>query len=348
MVVGHYISSVAAKVGTLHNKSAVFVFIILSGFVITRLLCVSRKSYPEFITRRFLRLWPVYGLCLAFSVLTLSLQADGLRAWPWSTPENGVRAQVFESVQATLPMQVWAHLPMLHGLVPPSVLRFADVGLVGQAWSISVEWQFYVLAPLVVWLVARRQWPILAAFGLALLALGVAPLWAANSGFMPRYTIWFAIGIASYYAWEHRRRVWVQRASIAFALVLLGAALALREAGFLVWGLVFPALIIDAPVSRILRTALTLRTVKLAGKASYSTYLVHMFPLYLGMALVERLPVSPVVGAALTIAGALVATALLSWISCILVELPSIDLGRQLWRHRRSKLAERQEVLTAP
>ena len=44
---------------------------------------------------------------------------------------------------------VGTHLTMTHGLFPNGVLPDVWVGFLGAAWSLSTEWQFYVLALLV-------------------------------------------------------------------------------------------------------------------------------------------------------------------------------------------------------
>ena len=53
----------------LGGDKAVDVFIILSGFVISLLLLREREPYRTFLWRRFLRLYPVYIVCLVGAVL---------------------------------------------------------------------------------------------------------------------------------------------------------------------------------------------------------------------------------------------------------------------------------------
>lgn len=42
---------------------------------------------------------------------------------------------------------ILAHIPLIHGLIPPSALPDAAAAFLGRAWSISTEWQFYLIAP---------------------------------------------------------------------------------------------------------------------------------------------------------------------------------------------------------
>jgi peptidoglycan/LPS O-acetylase OafA/YrhL len=88
-----------------------------------------------------------------------------------------------------------AHLTLTQGLIPQSVLPYAYVTLLGPAWSLSTEWQFYLLLGLI----APRR---LGRCALALLALGAlyraVPLGAEFSrAFLPDAAPFFALGLAS-------------------------------------------------------------------------------------------------------------------------------------------------------
>jgi peptidoglycan/LPS O-acetylase OafA/YrhL len=61
-----------------NNTLAVDVFIVLSGFVIARLIDRKAEGYAPFITRRAFRLFPLYLVVLAVSVSLLWVQ---LGAW---------------------------------------------------------------------------------------------------------------------------------------------------------------------------------------------------------------------------------------------------------------------------
>ena len=40
------------------------------------------------------------------------------------------------------------HLTLLHGVVPEKLLPSSATAFLGPAWSLSLEWQFYLIAPL--------------------------------------------------------------------------------------------------------------------------------------------------------------------------------------------------------
>jgi peptidoglycan/LPS O-acetylase OafA/YrhL len=81
VVVGHVLAfagfqednvpSVIALV--MHGAYAVNVFMMMSGFVIAKLLTEKNESYKVFITRRFLRIYPVFFVALALAILARPL-----------------------------------------------------------------------------------------------------------------------------------------------------------------------------------------------------------------------------------------------------------------------------------
>src|SRR5579862_2861960 len=84
VVAGHVAWFASDRVGNLiHNDSAVLVFMALSGFVISGLICDKHEAFGAFMIRRVFRLWPAYLIALALSIATLSLQASALAHAPF-------------------------------------------------------------------------------------------------------------------------------------------------------------------------------------------------------------------------------------------------------------------------
>jgi peptidoglycan/LPS O-acetylase OafA/YrhL len=163
VVVGHVIKHCGYSMDALGPLSllgdpglAVDVFIVLSGFVIFSPIDHKHEGYVPFIVRRFFRLYPLCIVVLAVAALLAGTMLDWIRTFPWRTPFIDNLVPIAQASKDALPAQFLVHLTMLHGLVSDSVLRFSQYGLVGQAWSISVEWQFYLLAPLFFLLLRRR------------------------------------------------------------------------------------------------------------------------------------------------------------------------------------------------
>src|ERR1700761_2937765 len=62
---------------------AVETFIIISGFVITHLLLERHEPYPVYITRRFLRIYPIYFVCLCAGIVAMYLHFAAFAHHPW-------------------------------------------------------------------------------------------------------------------------------------------------------------------------------------------------------------------------------------------------------------------------
>ena len=137
----------------MHGEYAAKVFMMTSGFVIAKLLADKNESYKVFITRRFLRLYPVFLVALAVAILARPLYIPILLASQAPLPYH------YDRIWAAENNHFWphilAHLSMLYGLIPESILRYSGIALLGPAWSITIEFQFYLVAPLLI-LIAHR------------------------------------------------------------------------------------------------------------------------------------------------------------------------------------------------
>ena len=138
-----------------HGQEPVLVFFALSGFAITRSLWLRPQRWLSFLIARFWRIYPVYLMALLIGTgvvlyaqhaprLFTALTAMGLL--PWAADEGVPPGS-----------HVLLHLLQLHGLMPSGWLPHADTSLVAPGWSLSTEFQFYVLAPLLI-AVLLRPW----------------------------------------------------------------------------------------------------------------------------------------------------------------------------------------------
>ncbi len=245
-----------------HGEAAVDLFFALSGLVIAFSLQRYKNAFLPFITARARRLLPVYLLTLAASIAIATL-GDPLQTLPWAgTPARDI-------VSASLPTPLWphllAHITLLHGLIPQPILPYAYVTLLGPAWSLSTEWQFYLL----IGLIAPRH---LGCGALAFLALGA--IWRAlpygplfSRAFLPDAAPYFALGLASA-AWaKGERRTLLICIAGAWAIGL--AASPEKSLPPLIWGILLLAQ--TAPWGAILES----RTLQYLGAISYPLYLVN-------------------------------------------------------------------------
>ena len=147
-------SSIATAIdGTL----AVDVFILLSGFVISVLLRQKGELYLPFIIRRALRLFPVYFFVLIISISMLGFTRSTLKQIPFSTTKNVERVEIIDKTKEHFSFHVLSHLILFKGIIPDKVLPLSSYSLVGQAWSLSLEWQFYLIAPFLIALIVGRR-----------------------------------------------------------------------------------------------------------------------------------------------------------------------------------------------
>ncbi|PWS38633.1 hypothetical protein DFH01_05015 [Falsiroseomonas bella] len=307
---------------------AVDAFIIVSGFVIFYLLDTAREGYGLFLKRRLLRLYPVYLICLLVSAALLPMLIRVYGDAPFPHPHNDYLVAIARASLDQLPAQLLAHLGMVHSTVPPSLLKHSNYAILSQGWSLSLEWQFYVIAPALLWLLLRGGIVALATIAAA---CAVHFLVAGPQGFLPRHIPEFALGIACYLFWR-------QRIVPAWPLLLpAGMALAYlttHNPAVVVWTTVFLATLqpasIGAPLVNAVLTSTPLMTL---GRWSYSVYLSHTIVLLLmkgafgamGVAALGQWPYFLLLLAA-TVAGTLAVSALLYR----LVEAPCIAWGRRL------------------
>lgn len=117
--------------------SGVELFFVLSGFLITGILLKSKAAenyFSSFYMRRFLRIFPIY-----YFVLTVGLLIALHNSW-WNSmlpPLEKTRIAYYFYLQ-NWPI-FWAQGNFI-------------LGAFGHFWSLAVEEQFYLIWPLVVWL----------------------------------------------------------------------------------------------------------------------------------------------------------------------------------------------------
>jgi len=323
-----------ALTASVAGDEAVLLFIVISGFVITHLILAEREPYPLFIARRFLRIYPVYLVCLALGV--------------WTALRFGVAAPE----PGRFVPQLLVHLLLLQGAVPDELLRNASMTFVGPAWSLSLEWQFYLIAPLVLALLRR---PAGSLAMLLLVGLGIVAFQRHDFGtfdmvsFLPGAGAQFAVGVGTRLALDRLRR------SDA-VLVVAGAAGALLillhpwEAYLGIWVLVIAyarlgpdAVVAPALPIRIAGLLLDSRWARAAGRRSFPVYLIHMPIITVTAYMVGALPhlgrISELlelttISVLLTIAG--------SELLHRLVERPAIAFGRRLREGTTLRIARAQ------
>lgn len=322
------------------GEQAVYVFVILSGFVITNLLLQDKESYGAYLTRRFFRLFPVFVLACLAGYAVMGLWADVVQHTAFRQDGSAYAERLYEIVRQTrdntAPHLLW-HALMLHGLLPNELLSVSSMTFLPAAWSISLEWQFYLIAPLVLLAVRRRRLGalLLVAFLALHLAyhagrLGTYPVNASIAGMMG----YFAIGIASRLVFPRlQAQSWppLQVALLGLFVMIVVARSALAA---MVWVTFLSFLALKHNGGRataVFERLTTNRAMLLLGTASYSLYLFHR-PMQVVFASIAQASFGVTGGPAMVLvqAAAIAGTVPVAWLSYKVVEGPGQRVGKRL------------------
>jgi peptidoglycan/LPS O-acetylase OafA/YrhL len=128
------------------GKNGVYLFFVLSGFLITYLMLAELKKKDTiavgfFYVRRFLRIWPLYYLIVVMSFFALPFLLEQFPGFFGGNYYALKIAELKENFGATLILFL-LFLPNL------ALVLYSPVAGAAQAWSVGVEEQFYLIWPL--------------------------------------------------------------------------------------------------------------------------------------------------------------------------------------------------------
>ena len=263
-----------------HGGAGVDVFFILSGLVIVQSLASFGYQARPFLIARVARIYPVFLVAFAVSVAVQPL-ASGFPLMAWIDQDSSQRYLWPTGWPSDWAVGVATHLTMTHGLFPDGMIPHLWLGFLGAAWSLSTEWQFYLLALLIGGHLGLRRlaWLFLVFSGAAMAWHAVAPeQWQFSRAFLPNKAHYFALGIVS--------AIMVREGAkdVRSYLAVLGATLVLSAAwgGIdkllppLVWTACLAAqLMPDRQLLRPLAAMLRSRPLVFLGALSYGIYLVN-------------------------------------------------------------------------
>ena len=317
---------------------AVRVFFVLSGFLMARIILENLASpgfFKTFYIRRACRTLPVYLVLLAIVFGALHIWRDA--AW----------------MQADRILPLWSFLTFTQGFGMVVRNDFGSDWLT-PSWTLTVEEQFYLIAPLICLAVPRRHllkalWTCVAlSIGFRLFAFeaGVIPA-KAGMVLLPGAMHAMFLGMIGALLIEDKRIDWARwdTALRVAPLVCLSGVIAAKLAGgerspwFEQIGvplvsvaamLYLMAIVRGVPEAERLRSG----ALRVLGRLSYSIYLLHMPVLGLmhGLILGSRPDIGSAAQIAVTVA-AVPAALGLAWVVNRWIEQPMIEYGRS-WKFR--------------
>lgn len=332
---------------------AVKVFMIVSGFVITHLLITAQEGYRVYLTRRFLRLFPVYAICCAagWAISGLTLEYASSVAWADAPDWLGYRTDAlrqFQELQSRFTPHLLAHLTMLHGAIPYEWLELSDQTFLVPAWSISLEWQFYLVAPLV-FSSLRSPIRLSALFATTLVACflyrqGMLGMYGKDSIIVGSFG-WFAIGILSRLATDAIRGFSLPALPATLVLASILYPIAADPLPLAIWGTFWIHLSwgrAAGVTGTAFRWIFENPMILYLGRISYSIYLAHVpILIVFDWIALKMFPDISRVGMLAVQVPALLGTI---WLSAGLfryLEMPSIKWGRRWAGAVRPSSAER-------
>jgi peptidoglycan/LPS O-acetylase OafA/YrhL len=285
--------------------SGVDLFFVLSGFLIGGILIDARGSqsfFQTFYIRRFFRIIPIY---YSWIFLYIALVA---------TAGAAIQARSFSGKVLPNGCEVYAHFLFIQNLVPFNFSAMPGIwGLwFSHLWSLAVEEQFYLIAPLMIaWLTPRHLPAALAAIA-----------WRS-----PKVRLWLTTNIRLLYT----------SAGLLFSGYGLlcwyapdSNSLAINSFGF-TWIAIFYALLLlialagsNGWLARVVRMA-WLREI---GRVSYCMYIVHLIAaLFFYSVLLREPPEIVTLPGACVAAVAAAVTYLAARLSWTLLEHPLVRIG---------------------
>ena len=295
VMVGHYFSVPGVGSVSLLNGywfrlgwTGVDLFFVLSGFLIGGILLEARGSsnyFKTFYARRFFRIIPLYYAWILLYVILAPLLRIFLseRIGPVQPIDGSILAHLF-------------FLQNFHEFLKTG----ASFWWFSSTWSLAVEEQFYLVAPLLVRYLSKRSLAtvlVLVALAAPVLRFVVRNYFADGAWLayrlMPCRADALAVGMLAALIWSSpRARVWLEQHTLIlyglFTFLFYGVAylwrwysdpmlLLTQTAGYTVIALFFAALLLLVLTERafLLSAVMRLGFLRELGGISYCVYIIH-------------------------------------------------------------------------
>lgn len=319
------------------------IFICLSGFFIAKALSGKSSDYKPYIIRRAFRIIPIYLLSMLLAALLFNERMSVRMEMPWNSlgqiaAVEGYWANIIGNVTAYL----LPCLMLLQGMIPDQVLPHAGDAFLAPAWSLTLEWQFYLIAPFLVggFLLKRGKELLVASSLLALLLLTHSGLTFSYGSFILIKLPVFIIGMLTHDML--RRDEGELKNGFLIILIVLGIGLITRSfanfASITLWSVLAIVFKLNGRfrqpwITRILelsKAPLRNKVLVKLGVLSYSTYLIHILIIDAVLIVARAFGYLSSDLVALFIAFSIVLTYATSSLVHRYVEMPFIDIGKRI------------------
>jgi peptidoglycan/LPS O-acetylase OafA/YrhL len=256
-------------------------FFILSGFILSSVYKNRNWTLLEFATNRFARIYPLYLACLLFT-----LPID------WLTPGFPQEGRIESLALSVILQQSW--------------FEFSNGRFNGPGWTLSVEFFFYSLFPLLFWI--NHRYPRIFIFCFIVTFAITAILWDPSNFHLahrvPHMRLWeFILGMiaADLFRMFPNRQMLRSQPSLIAAIalicgILFGAyATQITSWPFVEWVTMAGSALIMILSLAVADTATTKSPILatnfcvLAGEISYAVYLIHDGIQRYGKVAIERI-----------------------------------------------------------
>ncbi|WP_407301781.1 acyltransferase family protein [Raoultella planticola] len=294
----------------------------------------KKQSYGMYITQRFFRIFPIYLFALILSMVMLSFTLDVLTLVPQS-PATPSRIDFINQFYDHPILHTIFHFILMQGVIPGFLLEGSSFTILGQAWSVSVEWQFYLIAPLLFMLMnkihKRKYFLILMVLVIACLIFGKV----TDKGFYGNNLLAFSIGYITFYFYKYMFPVISKnqlRVVVAIFLPLSFIVLKKECIPVFIWVVSFYSVLKKEKegVNNIVSKILDAKPILFIGRVSYSIYMVHMAVVFSFLKLFAGKETIPVYLYFAFPALCIIVSIVISGITYRLVEAPMISFGKKV------------------
>ncbi len=339
LIVSGCFPEVVRRVPIIHDfgESAVDVFMLLSGFAITHVLMLGPRT-SHYFARRALRIVPAYYVALFAGIVLNGQLAENMRHLPADTIAP-VYFQICAIGNERLALDAPLHFLFLHGVFTAAILPALPYTLLGVGWSLSLEAQFYLVAPAIVaWCRRTRVALITIIVVVTMITLCAGKIIGVfSNAFLPAKAAFFLVGGLSFFAVTQpgpKWKAWLLSLAPPFILSLLWLEGTGRRNEALLAPIVWAVVVVAVRFGRFgwLRASFNSGPFQLLGRISYSTYLFHSPVIILLQAAIWRWINPPSTSQLFfwTTGASIPAVFLVSWLSWCLIERPFQRLGRHL------------------